>query len=230
MPRSGETLKEAVSTFSETFPRDLLTEILSTPGAHCAHGHFQYPASEGNRVGNHLDSLFIIEPIAANERYVGAIVEDVCRWLEREKVEFGVIFAPAQPAVQRIAGKLAERTGARLASWEYLPSGWFGTRLVSGSVEKGDRVLVFNGVSQQGRCVGDRLPSFVRDLGGETVAAAVFAIGTAPGAKQALERYGSKLYATVQVDININPPQDCPVCARPDAPPLVPWTEVRDLV
>lgn len=227
MPRSGETLKEAISTVSETFPGDVLTDILSTAGAHIPHGHFQYPAREGNRDGNHLDSLFIIEPIAANERWVDAIVEDICRWIEREKVQFEVVFAPAQPAVQRIAGKLAERTGARQAYWEYLPSGWFGTRLVSGSIGKGEPVLVFNGVSQQGRCVGDRLPSFVEGLGGNTVAAAVFAIGTAPGARQAVERYGSKLYAAVQVDIDINPPQSCPLCARPDAPPLVPWTDVR---
>lgn len=228
MPTSGELLKEGITVISETFPLDELCEIVTTPGMHSPDGHFQYPVSDGNRVGNHLDSLFIIEPIAGNPRFLESIVADIYRWIAHEKVEFDVIFAPSQPAVKPIVRRLAERTRVREAYWEWLPTGWFGNRLTSGQVKQGDRVLVFNGVSQQGRCVGERLPSFVKELGGEPVAAAVFAIGTGPGAQKAREHYGSKLYSAVQVEIQIHRPDNCPICARTDAPPLVRWTDLRE--
>jgi len=228
MPTSGELLKEGVSVNSETFPLDELCEILTTPGMHLPDGHFQYPVSDGNRIGNHLDSLFIIEPIAGNTRFIGYIVADMYCWIAHEKLKFDVIFAPAQPAVKPMVRRLAERLRVREAYWDWLPTGWFGDRLLSGEIKPGDRVLVFNGVSQQGRCVGERLPSFVKDLGGDPIAAAVFAIGTGPGAQKAKELYGSKLYASVQVDINVHAPDQCPICARPDAPPLVRWTDLHE--
>ncbi len=62
--------------------------------------------------------------------------------------------------------------------------------LREGSINNGDRVLVFNSVAQHGRCVGERLPAFAEQLGGKPVAAAVFAKGTGNGVVAAEERWG----------------------------------------
>jgi len=228
MLKSSDYLDKSLRLCSSTMSRAELDEILATPGIYFASGHYLYPVSDGGRVGNHLNSLFIIEPIAAQDHLVDLIVSDMLRWIDREQIEFNLIFAPAQPAVQKIVHKLAERTGARQAFWEYKGSGWFGDKLVSGQVKPGDKALVVNGVSQQGRCVGDRLPSFVESLGGQAVAAAVFAKGTGPGVKAAEARYGSKLYSALEVDIKVQSPAECQICAGGGKKSLIPWTELRD--
>jgi orotate phosphoribosyltransferase len=221
-------LDGAVKVVSPTMPEDQIKQILGTPGVYHADGHFQYPVSEGGKVGNHLDSLFLLEPIVKNDQYIEWIVDDICRWIAAEKLEFDVIFAPAQMSVTFLVEKLASRLNARKAYWEYTYGGWFGAELVEGEVKKGDRVLVVNGVSMRGRCVGDRLPRYVENLGGTVVAAAVFAKGTAPGVADAEKRYGKNFYATVQVDIKVAAPQDCQQCAVEPTTELTPWTTLRD--
>lgn len=228
MLKLDEPLKGAVKVISPTMPEDQINQILRTPGVYHAPGHYQYPVSEGGKVGNHLDSLFLIEPIVKNDQFVSWIVDDMCRWLAAEKLEFDVIFAAEQTAVTFIVEKLAKRLNVRKAYLEYTYGGWFGTELVEGEIKKGDRVLVFNGVTLRGRCVGERLPHVVENLGGIVIAAAVFAKGTAPGVTAAEKRYGEKFYATVQVDIKVASPQDCEQCLLEAIPELTPWTKLRD--
>jgi hypothetical protein len=231
MPQLSEPLSLSVKVTSPSFPKERMEKILSTPGIYLRGGHFEYPATEGNQTGNHLDAVFIIEPIAQNPTFVDWIVEDILCWIEKENIQFDVIFAPAQPAVKTIVGKLAKRTGARQAYWEYFPTGWFGSKLVSGEVKQGERALVFNGVTQQGRCVGDRLPSFVESLGAIPIAAAVFAKGSAPGVSIPEKRFGNKFYSAVQAAIQISSPDACTICqsTNPEiSKKLTPWTAVRD--
>jgi orotate phosphoribosyltransferase len=216
-----------VKVTTQTMPKEQVTRLLDTPGISHRGGHYQYPVDDGDMRGSHLDSIFVIEPIAAETEYINWIVADIKRWLESEKIEFEVIFAPAQPAVMRLVDQLSFETGKRAAYWEYKSTGWFGDKLVSGKIDKGDKVLVMNGVTQQGRCVGERLPSFVSKLGGETVAAAVIAKGTAAGVKEAEKKYGSKFYSTFQVSIEVATPSECKACDVGDTH-IVPWTDLRD--
>lgn len=217
----------AIKVTSKTMPEEQIGKILSTPGIVFTDGHFEYPVSNNEQAGNHLQSVFLIEPIANNQQYVDWIVDDIARWLEDEHIELDVVFAPAQPAVKIIVEALAKKKNLRTVFWEYLPGGWFGSKVVAGALKPNDRVLVFNGVSQQGRCVGNRLPSFVDALGGQTVAAAVFAKGTAAGVKAAEERFGDKLYSTIQVSIPISTPEACPTCKSEPSKKLIPWTDLK---
>lgn len=217
----------AIAVTSKTMPPEQIDKILSTPGIVFKDGHFEYPVSNKDQRGNHLSCLFLIEPIAANDQYVDWIVGDIVKWLESEQIEIDTVLAPAQPAVKILVNALAKRRNIEVAYWEYLPGGWFGTGIVEGGIKPGAKVLVFNGVSQQGRCVGARLPSFVESLGGHTVAAAVFAKGTAEGVKAAERRFGKKLYSTIEVSIPISSPDLCPICKTQPAKKLIPWTELK---
>lgn len=217
----------AITVTSKTMPADKIGQILSTPGIVFTDGHFEYPVSNNEQKGNHLQSVFLIEPIAANQQFVDWLVDDVVRWMDASKIQVDAVFAPAQPAVKTIVDELAKKKNLQAVYWEYLPGGWFGNKVVSGELKPGAKVLVFNGVSQQGRCVGNRLPSFVESLGGQTVAAAVFAKGTAPGVKDAEQKFGDKLYATVQVNIPISAPSDCSICKKDPSSKPIPWIQLK---
>ena len=226
MLKLDEPLVSAISKISETISEDRLSEMVSIEGVFST-GHFIYPANEADKKGNHLDSLFLIEPIAKNDDFVELIVEDILLWIYQKHIIFETIFAPAQPSVMRITDELAKRLKARTAYWEYLPSGWFGNKLVSGSINKDSRVLVFNAVSQQGHCVSEHLPQYVQSLGGQVVAAAVFAKGNAPGIAQVEQKYNEKFYSTIQVKIDVQSPADCPLCKN-NQTSAVSWTNLRD--
>jgi orotate phosphoribosyltransferase len=231
MPQVDQQSEQSESTkvkvVSQTIPRLVVDRILKTKGILFPEGHFEYPVTYEGKVGNHLDTLFVIEPLTQSDAFVDTLVSDICLWLDKEQISFDTIFAPAQAAVQKIVRSLAKKTGASSAFLEYLPQGWFGESLVEGKISPNQNVLVFNGVTQQGRCVGMRLPEFVEKHGGKVVAAAVFAKGTAAGVKDAECRYGSKFYATISVDINVYAPKDCPICSQANSQPLIPWTQMR---
>lgn len=217
-------MHDAISLVSETFPRNMLERILKIPGVFEEEGHFLYPADSE---GSHLLRFFTIEPIVENQLFIQWIVEDIVRWVEREKIEFGVVFAPNQPGVTDIAEEIAWVLDARTAFWEWHETGRFGDQLDSGRITPGERVLLFNGITQQGRCVGSRLPEFVRELGGVVVAAAVFAKGTSGLVKECEAIYGSKFYSAIQVDIPVYSPGECPLCMAGDKESLRPWTILR---
>ncbi|MCC7531003.1 MAG: hypothetical protein IT342_20965 [Candidatus Melainabacteria bacterium] len=218
---------KSIQFASDTFPADQLNELIALPGVHVTGGHYQFPETDGNRVGNHMDALFILEPITENDEYVSWIVDDIELWIEDNNIGFEVVFAPAQPSAVRIVQELVKRRKKKAAFWQYLPTGWFGEKLVEGSINNGDRVLVFNSVAQHGRCVGERLPAFAEQLGGKPVAAAVFAKGTGNGVVAAEERWGEKLYAALQIPIEVSLPDSCTKCKEGNAT-AVPWTHFKE--
>src|SRR5262249_22550216 len=161
--------------------------------------------------GNHLDALFLIEPIVQNPEFVDWIVQDIGNWMSGERIDCDLIFAPHQVTVQRIVEQLAKERSVPIAYWQVSPNGWFGDSLASGQVKPGSKALVFNAVSLTGRCIGERLPSFLKELGGEAVASAAFAIGTTDGANKTRDRFQHRLYAGIDVPLHLYPASDCPI-------------------
>lgn len=213
------SLGERLTATSASFPRDRLEAIVSGARPFHPDGHFLYPADDR---GNHLQGYFLLEPVAADPRFVEWIASDAVSWMDREGIEFDVLFAPAEPAVKILADAIVRKAGRRAAYWEYRPSGRFGDRLVEGRVDRGERALVFNGVSHTGRCVGLRLPGFVDSLGGTTVAAAVFAKGSAPKVAETELALGNGFYSALRVEVPVFAAEGCPLCVR--AGPPLPWT------
>lgn len=218
---------KSIQFASDTFPAEQLNELIALPGVHVTGGHYQFPETDGNRVGNHMDALFILEPITENAEFVSWIVDDIELWIEENNIGFEVVFAPQQPSAVRIVQELVKRRKKKAAFWQYLPTGWFGEKLAEGSINNGDRVLVFNSVAQHGRCVGERLPAFAEQLGGKPVAAAVFAKGTGNGVVAAEERWGEKLYAALQVPIEVSLPDSCIKCKEGNET-AVRWTQFKE--
>ena len=218
-----DLLDERLTVTSSTFPRDRLEAILRGAAPFHPEGHYLYPADDR---GNHLRGFFLLEPVAADPRYVDWIAQDVTAWADRTALAFDVVFAPAQPAVRVLADAIAARIGCPAAYWEYRPSGRFGERLVDGRVAPGARALVFNGVSHTGRCVGQRLPEFVERLGGTAAAAAVFVKGSVPKVMETEERMGGRFYSALRAEVPVFAPAGCPVCARGGPP--VPWTTLLE--
>ncbi len=196
--------------------------ILREARPFAAEAHVLYPADER---GQHLRGFFSVEPVARRAEFVHWIRDDIAGWLDRLGIDVDVVFAPDQPAVRTLGDAVAEAAEANTAYWETLPSGRFGTHLVDGAVEPGAQVLVFNGVTHTGRCVGQRLPEFVEGLGGTPVAAAVFAKGTVPKVRETEARLGERFYSALRVDVPIYAPSECPMCRAGAAPPI-PWTEL----
>lgn len=215
---------------SITFPAERLAAILSLPGIYHAPGHYEYPVSEGGKVGNHLDAFFLIDPIVRNKDFVTWIAGDINTWISRERIDCQFIFAPAQPAVKTIVNELAKITELPVVYWQYTESGWFGEDLASGEIKPGSKALVFNALSLTGRCVGERLPGFLEKYGAEAAGSAAFAMGTTSGAAKAMERFQNRLYVAVDVPLHLYYPQDCPICSQSTGmkTKLTPWTLLRD--
>lgn len=235
MPTSSDTGQRKLAILSVTFPKERIDKILSVPGIYQRDGHFEYPLSVGTQKGNHLDALFLIEPIVRHSYFIDWIVEDICAWMASANVDCNLIFAPAQPAVKSIVDRLAAAITVPTAYWEYLPGGWFGDKLVSGVIEPGSKVFVFNAVSATGRCIGERLPAFVEEYRANVVSVGAFALGTTDSAITAKRKYGQKLYSAVEVPLNIFAPENCPTCVANSKGSnvtieLTPWTQIRDKV
>ncbi len=212
-------LSDRLHVTSPTFHGEWLEEIQRTAEPFHPEGHYLYPADDR---GNHLQGFFLLDPVVRHPAFVARIRDDVVPWAKREEIEPDVVFAPSDPPVRILGNAIAKGLGTPAAFWEDLPSGRFGERLVEGRVERGAKALVFNGVSHTGRCVGLRLPEFVARLGGTTIAAAVFVKGIAPKVRETEERLGSRFYGTVQADVSVYAPTECPL-DDPMGPP-VPWT------
>ncbi len=192
--------------------------------------HVQYPLGEPcAHLGRFFRADALLEYWATchKEEMLAEIAGSMNEWTSEEDIDFDVIFAPNQPVVRKIVEAfISARTDkeTRMALWEYLPTGRFGDKLVSGEIKPGDRVLVYNAVSIQGRCIGERLPSFAEALGGEVVAIACFAKGTTPKVRELEEKWGNKFYSAIQIDIPVYKPEDCPMCKAGEK--LIPWTEL----
>jgi hypothetical protein len=215
---------DPIRLVSPTFPRTTLDRILREAKPFAQQGHFLYPADEH---GFHTKGFFAFEPVARSTKFVDAIADDIATWADRTAIDVDVVFAPAAPAVRPLAEAVGSRLRKPRAYWEYLPSGRFGNRLVEGSVPRGSTALALNAVSLQGRCVGLRLPQFVQGLGGQVIAAAVFAKGTGVLVRETEDWLGDRFYSTIQVDVPIFSPTSCPTCESSGAPPT-PWREFAE--
>lgn len=186
-------------------------------------GHFLYPADEN---GAHLPQFFTIEPIVKYPALIREIGQDVMTWLQGIEVKPDVIFAPAQSGVKEIARTIAYLTRSLSAFWEYLPSGRFGNKLVEGGICSGDKVLVFNGVTHQGRCVGERLPQFVESFGGKVEAVAVVAKNRTSLVREVEKKYGRNFFSPVSMNFPVYRPEECPECRSGSRYTLRPWTDL----
>ena len=220
-----------IKKISTSFDEKLLADILNIPNVYFPNGHFEYPVSLNNeKVGNHLNSLFLFEPIAKQAQALDWITKDIELFCTNQNLNFNLIFAPNQASVVHVVKKLAKSLNVDYALLEYLPTGWFGDNIVYGSIKPGDKVLVLNGVSQQGRCVGLRLPSIVKNFKASVEAASVFATGNGAGVKEAIHSFGPKLYRTLELELESFTPANCPICQADKNSQPVPWTNYRDLV
>jgi len=215
---------DPIRRVSPTFPRITLDRILKEAKPFTETGHFLYPADEN---GNHTKGFFAFEPVARAPKFVDAIADDVAKWADGTSIDADLVFAPAQPAVRPLAEAVGDRLGRPRAYWEYLPSGRYGNHLVEGSVPRGSRALALNAVSLQGRCVGLRLPQFIQGLGGQVTAAAVFAKGVGVLVRETEDWLGDRFYSTIQVDVPVFPPSNCPLCPSLGTPPS-PWREFAE--
>jgi len=211
---------ERVRLVSSAFKQEWVDEIFKEVNAYTQSGHWLYPSDEH---GRHLKGFFTIKPILNNERFLKLIGDDMIKWAQDNHINFDVIFSPAQPVVKNLANYVAKGLGKKTAFWEYLPTGRFGEKLVEGTIEKDDKVIVFNGVSQQGRCVGYRLPQFVKKHNGVVVAAAVFAKGKTSLISEVEKKFGKLFYSTIQIEVNIYDPDNCPICQENEE--LKPWQD-----
>ena len=214
-------------TVSNTLSFKDIDPVLRTPGLFFDDTHVLYPADER---GAHLLRFFSVEPLPLQVGAVDRITADIAAWIDREAIRCEVVFAPAQPGVAELAGALARALEGRAVFLDYLPTGRFGDQIrEGGSIRKGERVLVFNGVTHQGGCVGKRLPDYAAACGGETVGAAVFAKGTSGAVVATEKRFGASFYACLQVDVPAYDRQSCPKCLAGDTASLRPWTHLREV-
>lgn len=209
--------------------QDRLEEMAKAGVLTVREGHFLYPADEK---GMHLTRFFSVTPLARNPKFVGWIAEDIVQWAGHEGIRADCLLAPAQAGVIELARAVATRLNLSLALWNSYPTGRFyeptgepAKDFAEGRIETGMRVIPFNGVTQQGRCVGQRLQDFAKSYGGEIVGLAVFAKGTTGLVADLEKRWGRKFYATVQVDVPVYPATQCPLEGK-SSPKLIPWTEI----
>lgn len=216
-----------IKIVSETFDEQFLLDVLRNTKAVQEGIHVQYPAIPE---GAHLSRFFDIEEAVKHEKFIPNALYDMDSWVDKVGInihDVDVIFAPNQTAVRKIVEAFVSKLfyTAHAVFWEYLPTGKFGDKVVSGEIKHGDRVLVYNAVSIQGRCIGERLPYFVEQFGGEVVAVACFAKGTTPKIREIEKKWGNRFYSVIQVDIPVYKSSgECTMCWADE--PLVPWTDL----
>lgn len=216
---------------SSTFPSEQLEEMGRSGALFVHEGHFLYPADEK---GMHLTRFFSVERVARVPLYVEWIAQDVAQWAAREGIRAEGILAPWQKGVIALTREIARQLQIQPAFWQTLPTGRFQEPtgdpqrdFVEGEIRKGQKVILFNGVTQQGRCVGQRLQDFAKSYGGEIVGLAVFAKGTTGVVVDVEKLWKAKFYATIQVDVPVYPADRCPVELEKKGLPPVPWTVLK---
>lgn len=217
-------IRDGLSLIAWNGSPDTLGALLDVPGVVIDRCHALYPADDG---GSHFLKFASMEPLIHHSLFLGDIVAAMTDWIVQRKMDPTVIVAPDQLCTREIARALALALDVSWALREYLPSGRFGDRCVVGSIGKGDRALVFNGVSLQGRCVGRRLPEFAERFGAGIVGAAVFVKSRADAFEGVRKRFGGNFYAAVEIDAVPYTAQTCPACrANGSSEPLRPWYEI----
>jgi orotate phosphoribosyltransferase len=214
-------LTSAIRIVSPSFPQKKFHEILEIQKPFVEGKHLLYP---GDTRGPHahLPAFFYFSRWIFHPDAILLLVKDLAHWLKKRGLGVDAVFAPADPSVVKVVEALSEVLEKPAVFLEYLPTGRFGEKVFPENILlPGKNVLVFNGVTITGRCVGERLPSFVEKAGAQIIGIAAFAKGTAPGVKKAEEKFGENFYSAIQVDIPMYPPDTCPLCQK--GMPLFPW-------
>lgn len=220
-------MKPYIEIISSTFKGEWLVDILQETKPAITSGHYLYPADQN---GSHTQGFFLLDCIVKNKKFVELIVNDIAYWAHNVDPKFNVILAPNQPSVRILIGELGSRLGKSVAYLEYFHTGRFGNRIVEGEIHKGDRVLICNGVSFQGNCIGNKLPGVAKEYGGEIAGIAVFAKNDTNLLRDLCAQFGRLFYSTIKVNIPIYSKDTCPHCksltnsswAEP-----IPWTEIE---
>lgn len=220
-----------VELVSKTFSQNRFQEMVRAGALRVHEGHYLYPADEK---GNHLTRFYSTEPLSRNLNFVRWVAEDISRWAKEKEILADILFAPADPSIATLTKAVGEALNISVTLWKYLPTGRFGeltgdasADFIQGRIAPGTRVIVFNGVTQQGRCVGEKLQNFAKKYGGEIVGLAVFAKGATDLVAKVEKEWGEKFYAAVRVQIPAYPPHQCPLEGQSDAPKLIPWTNLK---
>ncbi len=215
---------------STSFPSDRIEKMAEAGILKVRDGHFLYPADER---GMHLTRFFSVRPFARFPEFADWVADDILTWAESEAIGADGLLAPDQEGAKTLAEVVSDRLGINLVLWRTLPSGRFAEPtggpedFTEGRIEKGMRIIPFNGATLQGRCVGQRLQDFCKAHGGEVAGLAVFAKGTTGIVEELENKWGAKFYATIQVDVPVYSPEQCPLEKLGRIPPLVPWTEIN---
>lgn len=217
-----------ITVVSKTFDPGVMRDLLKTEGLFFDDVHVLYPADCD---GSHLTRFFMVEKILTGEKnnFSDFITTDICRWIRDEQIEFDFVFAPAQPGVKEMAKIIAKEFKKQYSLWDYFSTGRFGDMTAKDSppMIPFKRALMLNSMSAQGRCVGDRLPSFLKRCQAYPVAAAVFAKGTTGLVERVEKDFGSRFYSTIQVDIPVYKREECPKCKSGDLASLQRWTDLQ---
>ena len=219
-------MKPYIEIVSPTFKGEWLVDILQEAKPAITSGHYLYPADEN---GRHTQGFFLLDRIARNKEFVELIVNDMAHWAYNAGPKFDVILAPNQPGVRILVGELGSKLDKSVAYLEYFHTGRFGNRIVEGEIRKGDRVLICNGISFQGNCVGGKLPGVAKEYGGEIAGIAVFAKNNTSLLRDLYAQFGRLFYSTIKVNIPIYSKDTCPYCKSPtnsSGTNPIPWTEL----
>ena len=213
-------MKSYIEIVSPTFKGEWLVDILQEAKPAITSGHYLYPA-DGN--GRHTQGFFLLDRIVKNKKFVELIVNDMVYWVHNAGSKFNVVLAPNQPGVKIIMGELGSKLDKSVAYLEYFHTGRFGNKIVEGEIHRGDRVLICNGISFQGNCVGSKLPGVAKEYGGEIAGIAVFAKNNTDLLRDLHAQFGRLFYSTIKVNIPIYNKDRCPYCKESNP---IPWTEL----
>lgn len=209
-------IPEGITLISPTFSPQSLEALLEKTHPFITQAHLRYPA-DNLGPSFHLPSFFYFSKILRDPSAAKLIAGDLGNWITSNKIPVDVIFAPADPEVKEIVKELSRMLNKPSAFLKVLPSGRFGESIEGKKhLTPGKNVLIFNGVSTTGRCVGLRLPQFAEQNHANVSAIAAFAKGSSPGVKEAEQKFHNRFYSAIQVNLPLYPaePQKCPLCQQ----------------
>jgi hypothetical protein len=78
---SSNPLRSELTIRADACAPERVAKALAVANIYLRPGHFEYPVSELGKCGNHLDALFLIDPIVAQAEFVATIAEDIRDWM-----------------------------------------------------------------------------------------------------------------------------------------------------
>ena len=185
-------------------------------------------------VSGHHTSLYLrFESVAGMPGLMTFIANHMAAWILDRFVHHPVTgilttASAAQQLAERVGKALEGRMPLRVVHTAFeAETGRIGTYIVSGRVERGDRLLALNDVTTRGNCVS-KLGKVVMDHGGDLAGMTVFArrdSGQFPLMHELTAKY--PFYYTADLEMPQWEPADCPMCRQ--AQPLLSWRDMPDL-